>query len=243
MGVINRIAVVPYPPLLIPELTVRAEPDLQQLRSACLRAASSLTEVTAEWVALGADRSGPLVFGPATTGTFAGFGVDVPVTLGGSPGSSPAPELPLPVLVAGWLRGQVGATRVTAHLLADDAEPEECRARGVRLQQESGSAESALLVLGDGTNRRDQRSPFLPDERAGEVDERIRSALAEADPAGLLELDPGSAAELGVRGRAALQAMAGVVEAAGGSWQGELLYSDGPFGVTYHVAVWSRVGG
>lgn len=240
MGVINRIAVVPYPPLLIPELTVRAGAETEQLRSACLRAVSSLTDVTAEWVAVGADHSGPSVYGPDTAGTFAGFGVDVPVTFGSGRESAADPGLPLPALVAGWLRERAGAHQVTAHLLAVGATPEESRAFGARLERSSGADPVGLLLLGDGTNRRDDRSPFPPDERAAAVDELIRAALATADPARLLELDADLAVELGVRGRSALQSLAGVVESAGGAWRGELLYSGTPFGVTYHVAVWSR---
>lgn len=238
MGVINRIAVVPYPPLLIPELTVRIGAEIRQLRSACLNAASSLTEVAAEWVALGAEHSGPMVYGPDTAGTFAGFGVDVPVTFGGRGDLPPDPRLPLPALVAGWLRARAGAERLTTHLLPEAADAEQCRAYGAQLLADSGP--TGLLVLGDGTNRIDERSPFLPDERAAGFDERVRAALGDADPRALLDLDAGLAGELGVRGRAALQAMAGAVEASGSAWRGEVLYSSNPLGVTYHVAVWSR---
>lgn len=242
MGVINRIAVVPYPPLLIPELTVRVGAEIERLRSACLSAASSLTEVTAEWAALGAEHSGSLVYGPDTAGTFAGFGVDVPVTFGGRDDLVPDPQLPLPALVAGWLRAQAGAQRVTTHVLAETADPEQCRAYGAQLEA-ADSGLRGLLVLGDGTNRSDERSPFPPDERAPGFDERIRTALADADPRALLALETGLAGELGVRGRAALQAMAGAVEASGGDWRGEVLYSGNPLGVSYHVAVWSRQDG
>lgn len=73
-GVITRVAVVPYPPLLVPDLTVRAGAETEYLRNSCLRAVSSLTEIAAEWVAVGADRSGPAELAPETTGTFAEIG-------------------------------------------------------------------------------------------------------------------------------------------------------------------------
>ncbi|WP_460956173.1 class III extradiol ring-cleavage dioxygenase family protein [Parasphingorhabdus pacifica] len=240
---INRIAVVPYPPLLVPELTVRAGAEVEQLRSACLRAASSVTEVAPEWVALGAEPSGSRVCGPETAGTFAGYGVDVPVTLGGRGGLPPDPQLPLPALMAGWLRGRSGADRVTTHLLPETAGPEECRARGARIEAAARPNPTGLLVLCDGTDRSDERSPVPPDERAAGFDARMRDALAGADPQGLTDLDAGLAGELGVRGRAALHAMVGVVSSAAGEWRSDLLYSATPLGVTYHVAVWSRGNG
>ncbi|MBB5156267.1 hypothetical protein [Saccharopolyspora phatthalungensis] len=231
---ITRVAVVPYPPLLVPALTVRADPETARVRGACLRAVSSLTDSAAEWVAVGVDQSGPAELGPDTAGTFEGFGVDFPVTLGG--GGTPDPALPLPALIAGWLREQADARAVTTRLLAPDTPPNECQRLGAALAPES----VGLLVLADGTNRSDERSPYPPDDRAKPVDERIRTALAEVDTAGLLALEPELCAELGVQGRAALQVLPGVVAGTGGTWRGELLYSATPFGVTYHVATWTR---
>jgi hypothetical protein len=239
--VITRVAVVPYPPLLVPELTVRAGAETELLRGACLRAVSSLTDSAAIWVALGVDHLGSRRLGPDTAGTFAGYGVDVPVTLGRANETvTRDPLLPLPALVAGWLRAQADAQQINMHLLGADTTPEECRRYGVALEHEVRAESVGMLVLADGTNCRNTRSPLPPDDRAEAFDEILRAALAEADPARLLGLDPVLAAELGVEGRAALQAMAAAVESAGGSWTAELLYSGTPFGVTYHVAVWSQ---
>jgi hypothetical protein len=234
--VITRVAVVPHPPLLVPELTVRADPETERLRGACLRAVSSLTDSAAEWVAVSVDQSGPVEFGPDIAGTFAGFGVDVQVTLGGTGTGTPDPLLPLPVLITGWLRERSGARAVTAHLLAPDTPAAECQRLGATL----AAGNVGLLVLADGTNRADERSPYPPDDRARPLDEQIRAALANVDTDGLLALDPELCAELGVAGRAALQVLPGVVAATGGTWRGELLYSATPFGVTYHVATWAR---
>lgn len=233
---LTRVAVVPYPPLLVSELTVRADPETERLRGACLRAVSSLTDSAAEWVAVGVDQSGPAELGADTAGTFGGFGVDVQVTLGGT--GTPDPLLPLPALIAGWLRERAGARAVTAHLLAPNTAPEECQRFGATLV----AGNTGLLVLADGTNRADERSPFPPDDRAKLLDEQLRAALADVDTDGLLALDPELCAELGVTGRAALQVLPGVVAATGGTWRGELLYSATPFGVTYHVATWTRTG-
>ncbi|MCI2421867.1 hypothetical protein MOQ72_30970 [Saccharopolyspora sp. K220] len=233
---ITRVAVVPYPPLLVPALTVRADAETERLRGACLRAVSSLTDSAAEWVGVGVDQSGPAMLGPNTAGTFDGFGVDVRVTLGGTVASRPDPLLPLPALITGWLREQAGARVATVHLLAPDTPTDECQRLGATL----AAKDVGLLVLADGTNRSDARSPFPPDARARTLDERIRTALADAGLAGLRALEPELSAELGVAGRAALQVLPGVVAASGGTWRGELLYSATPFGVTYHVAIWTR---
>ncbi|SEG86920.1 hypothetical protein SAMN02982929_04720 [Saccharopolyspora kobensis] len=174
------------------------------------------------------------MLGPATAGTFEGFGVDVRVTLGET--ATPDPELPLPALITGLLREQAGARSAPVHLLAPDTPAAESRRLGESLAAES----VGLLVLADGTNCSDERSPHPPDERASGLDEQIRTALAEVDTAQLQALDPLLCAELGVEGRAALQVLPGVVAATGGTWRGELLYSATPYGVTYHVATWTR---
>ncbi|WP_433872041.1 hypothetical protein [Saccharopolyspora sp. CA-218241] len=176
---------------------------------------------------------------PASAGTFAGYGVDVRVSLGEP--AAPDPELPLPGLIAGWLRERAGASSVAAHLLEPAAPADRCARWGADLDRSTGSAPTGLLVLADGTDCRDERSPRPVDDRAAPLDERIGTALAEADAAALRDLDP-ALAELGVRGRAALQTMPGVVAASGARWHAEPLHSAAPFGIGYHVAVWSRLG-
>ncbi|WP_243789171.1 hypothetical protein [Saccharopolyspora gloriosae] len=235
---ITRIAVVPYPPLLVPELTVRSNSLIEPVRSACLRAATSLTEAATEWVAVGVDRSGPAVVEAPTAGTFAGYGVDVPVALREHDDSTaPDPDLPLPALIAGFLRAQAGARSVTVRLLAPDTPARQAAELGARL--DADGPETALLVLAEGGSRQDERSPHPPDPRAPELDETLRRALRDVDGAGLLGLDSQECAELGVHSRAAWQVAAGV--AANGTWQAESLYSGTPLGITYHVGVWSRV--
>ena len=231
---LTRIAVVPYPPLLVPELTAGAASRTEPVRGACLRAVSSLTDATAEWVAVGVDHRGPTVFEPGTAGSFAGFGVDVPVTLGGEQPEQD-PSLPLPALVTGWLREQAGARSATVHLLDADTPAAEAAALGERF---AAGDDVGLLVLAEGSDRRDESSPHPPHPRAHEVDEQLREALRDADAEALLGLDPQLCAEVGVRSRAAWQCAAGA--AGGGGWRGELLHSATPHGVTYHVGVWSR---
>ncbi|WAL67410.1 class III extradiol dioxygenase subunit B-like domain-containing protein [Amycolatopsis cynarae] len=227
---ITHVAVVPQAPLLVPRLSPGTEPGLASLRDACLSAVRTLG---ARWVAVGPHPE-DLTVPPRSAGSFRGYGADVPVRLSAD-GSGEEPEsgLPLPALVAGWLREQTGAESVAVRLLGDATEPAGCARVGEDLDEDGPSA---LLVLGDGSNRHGAGAPGSADERAAGFDDSVAKALAKADAEALLALDPGLAAELGASGRAAWQVLAGL----GDGWRAELLYSAAPFGVAYHVAVWER---
>jgi aromatic ring-opening dioxygenase LigB subunit len=136
-------------------------------------------------------------------------------------------------LVAGWLREQAGAGRVVVETIDPVGSVNDSRRAGERLARQDRPV--GLLVLGDGSSRRPGPAGH-PDERSVGYDASVRDALAAADVDALLGLDVALAAELDVSGRAAWQALAGAT--AGRSWRAELLYSDAPFGVGYHVACW-----
>ncbi|GAA3851471.1 class III extradiol dioxygenase subunit B-like domain-containing protein [Saccharothrix violaceirubra] len=223
---IPRLAVVPHPPLLVPELVPGAVADTAAVRAACVAAARELTALSPDWVAVGVDPSGPRVV-ERVTSTFRGFGVDVPVRLSDD-AVDHDPELPLPALVAAWLREQAGARSVRVHLVAPDTPLDECLALGADL------AGGPLLVLGDGSHRHGERAVGRADERAGAFDDEVGRALAEADRDALKALDTDLAAELGAAGRAAWQVLAGVP----GDWRCVRSEFSAPFGVGYHVAVW-----
>jgi hypothetical protein len=238
--VIIRAVVVPHPPLLVPELVGGAVVRTESVRTASVTAARLLAEVARDWVAVATDQVGPRVIDSAARGTFAGYGVDVPVSLGpDADGVVSDPALPLPALVAGWLREQAGARSVRVRLLDPDLSAEDSRATGEALARESAGGEPVgLLVLGDGSNRHTDRAPARPDDRAGPFDASVGAALAAGDPAALLNLDARVAGELNAVGRAAWQVLAGAALTVGAPWRARLLYSGQPFGVAYHVAVW-----
>ncbi|WP_370942983.1 class III extradiol dioxygenase subunit B-like domain-containing protein [Amycolatopsis sp. cg5] len=227
---ITQVVMVPQPPLLVPELAAGAAPETAQLREACLSAVRALG---GRWLAVAA---GPVeqTVSAAGAGTFRGYGVDVGVTLAAAAASTPAGELPLPALIAGWLRGQAGAESVEVRVVDATATPGHCADLGRSLDSE----DAGLLVLGDGSNRHGPRSPGNEDERAPGFDEAIAAALGKADVEALKALDPGLCAELGVTGRVPWQVLAGLAD--GASWRAELLYTGAPHGVGYHVAVWER---
>lgn len=228
---------VPHPPLLADELVPGPDQAISELRAAVIDAVSWLRETDSHWVAVAADAGPAAAFGPTAVGSFAGYGVDVVVSLSAGSSSdelSEPRELPLPVLIAGWLRGRAPAETVRADVVGVTTSPEACAALGRRLGE---SAEGAgLLVLGDGSNRHGDRAPGGRDDRAPGFDSAVAAALADVDAEALAGLDPVLAAELGAVGRAPWQIAAGV--AATGNWRGRLLYSAAPFGVGYHVALW-----
>lgn len=215
---------MPHPPLLVPELSPGCAAGL---RTACLTAVSRLGKA---WLAVGAHDE-DLSIQPESAGTFRGYGVDVPVSL--STERVPSGALPLPALVAGWLRERAGAVSVRVRLVPRATPAAECERIGKEL---ADSPETSLLVLADGSNRHGPRSPGSEDARAPGFDESVAEALRNADVQGLLALDSQLAGELGAGGRAPWQVLAGL----GPGWRAELLYSDAPFGVGYHVAVWER---
>lgn len=225
---------VPAAPLLVPEL-VPGTRLADEVRTAAVDAASRLP---ARWVAVGAGdaESAPVTVAADRAGTFRAFGADVVVPLGEHAVGQPE-DLPLPALVAAWLRVRAGAESVRTELIAGDASPTDCVMLGEKLAAfDDDGGPVGLLVVGDGSARRDTAPPGEEDARAEGFDAAVATALARADTQALLDIDPALAAELRVAGRVPWQVLAGF--ARGGAWRGELLYSDAPRGVGYHVAYW-----
>ncbi len=229
------VVVLPEPPLLLPELATGATAETAALRAACHEAARRLGAAARSWVAVGADAGGRRTVSADARGSFVGFGVDLVVGLGPAAAGPVDPELPLPLLVAGWARDGLDVT-VRGELVAPDADPDACAALGAALATE----DAGLLVVGDGAATHGEKAPGYRDDRAGPFDQTVGAALRDADPDALAALDPDVAMQLWASGRAPWQVLAGAVR--GRSWRGELLHSSMPFGVAYHVAVWEPCG-
>lgn len=240
-SVLTMVAVLPEPPLLVPELATGASTGVRQLRAAVADAAARLAGAARRWVAVGSDPGGRRTVGPRARGSFRGFGVDVEIGLGPDAAGAADPCLPLPLLVAGWAAGGTGAAvSVRGELVAPHAPEPDCAALGVAIAAECADDPEpvGLLVLGDGAAvgvGRDPRFVDLAGEAAG-FDGTVAAALRAADVDALARLDAGAAESLYATGRAPWQVLAA---ATGPGWRGELLYSAAPHGVTYHVAVWS----
>ncbi|MEQ3553979.1 hypothetical protein WIS52_26195 [Pseudonocardia nematodicida] len=230
------IAVLPQPPLLVPELCGSAAVETEALRASCRTVVSRLAALASDWVVVGADPGGRRTVAPGTAGTFAGYGRDVPVALPGDGTADEGPELPLPLLIAAWVATGSGARSARGELVAPDASPADCLALGAELAGEAG-----LLVVGDGAAMHTPAAPGGFDEAAEAFDAVVAAALDEADPAAFAELDPAGAAALWAAGRAPWQVLAGAARAAGHGWTATHRHSSMPYGVAYHVALWEPV--
>ncbi|MFE3544845.1 hypothetical protein ACFXK0_17945 [Nocardia sp. NPDC059177] len=246
-------ALVPSPPMLVPELCGRppapgGDPDdpVAVLRAAALAAAGALAAAADRWTVLGVGARAEN-FDPGTVGTFRGFGADVVVGLGpGTRAAGPADaQLPLPVLVAGWLREQVSpAISVRARLLADDTAPAQCVRAGavLRAELDADPVPHAVLVVADGAATLTVGAPGYLDERAAPAQAALDTALRAGSRAGLAALDPELSAQLLLDGRAAYQALGGLFAADPADPLVRTLYQGAPFGVGYDVSVWQPNG-
>ncbi|MFD6160821.1 hypothetical protein ACFWF7_15075 [Nocardia sp. NPDC060256] len=238
-------ALVPSPPILVPELCGGMTGELpgQQgdpravLRAAVLTAAERLAAVTDRWTVVGTGAADQ-VFGSESAGTFRGFGADVRVALSAAATAEPDPQHPLPVLIAGWLRGQVApGVSAEVRIVAEDTPVACCFELGAKLRAELDNSDErhGVLVIADGAATLSLKAPGYLDDRAAAVQAELDRALAAGDLAGLRALDPALSAELVMSGRAAYQVLAGLFDT---DPMVETLYQDAPFGVGYDVSLW-----
>jgi hypothetical protein len=226
--VLSAIAIVPSALVLVPELAGTAAAELADLREAVFAAAASLPR---RWIAVGVGPS-EVVIGPAQSGTFAGFGVDVQVEFSaGSTGQ--AADLPVCALIAGWLRGQVQPeahteVRTYAHTL--DAEGALSRGRQLRADIDAATESVGVLVVADGAITLTPPAPGGYDPASLDIQLTLDRALAGGDAAALARL-PGS-----IVGRVAYQVMAGL--SGGAPRTAKELYRGAPYGVGYFAGVW-----
>ncbi|MGV0792339.1 hypothetical protein [Mycolicibacterium sp. XJ1819] len=226
---LSAIAIVPSAPVMVDELAPGTDSELADLRAAVTEAAASLP---ARWVVVGTGRADDVVH-PRRSGTFAGYGVDVPVALSpDAPTGAPAP-LPLCALIAGWLRGRVNPrAHAEVRVYADGHGAEEAVGRGRRLRADLDAVADpvGVLVVADGAHTLSQSAPGGYQPHDLPVQEALDDALARGDAATLTR-QPDA-----VLGRVAYQVLAGLVDPAPSS-AGEL-YRGAPYGVGYFVGVW-----
>lgn len=243
--VLASVVFVPSAPLLVPAIAGPRADDTGPVRTATLAAGRGLADAASRWVAIGAADAGRSGRGPS--GTFARFGVDVPVSLL-DPTESEADsgavgidrDMPLTMLIAGWLRGEVGVGEVTPLILPPDSSVDDCTRIGAdaRARIDAAVGPVGVLVVGDGATSMTARAPG-GGLRASSIvlQQRIVEALAGADRAALADLEAGECDAEGVSGRPAWQVAAALC--ADDDLDGELRYADAPFGVGYVVATWT----
>jgi hypothetical protein len=226
--VLSAIAIVPSAPVMVPELASGAAAELSDLREAGFTAAAALP---ARWIAIGVGRTDSVVES-GQTGTFAGYGVDVPIALSPGPAAPPA-ELPLCALVAGWLRGRAEPdAHAEVRVYADDHDAEAALSQGRQLRAEIDEAADPIgvLVVADGANTLTQPAPGGYDPESIPVQAALDDALAAGDAAALARLPDA------IVGRVAYQVLAGLTEPRPRS--ATQLYRGAPYGVGYFVGVW-----
>jgi hypothetical protein len=239
-------AVLPHPPLLVPELAGAAAAELDPLRAACRQALSTIVAAADTLVVVG---DGPVWGVPEASapGSFRPYGAEVEVALPpladldlpGLPTPARLPDLPLSLAVAAYLLADhpprperlfaatvpaslgPGAAAAIGHVLANPGAP------GDRV---------GLVVMGDLSACRGERAPGGHRPGAATFDASVAEALRTGKPERLLDLDPAEAADLLVAGRVPLQVLAGAFQDRPVA-RGDVLYEDAPYGVGYLVAV------
>ncbi|OBK16554.1 hypothetical protein [Mycobacterium asiaticum] len=224
---LSAIAIVPSAPVLVPELSGAAAGELSDLTAAVGAAAAVLPD---RWIAIGVGRADD-VLKPDSAGSFAGFGVDVPVRL--APQSRAEVEMPLCALIAAWVRGQVRPdASVQVRVYADEIEPTDARDRGRRLRGEIDERPEPIgvLVVADGVNTLTPAAPGGYDPSGADAQRLLDDALATGDTDTLVRLPPR------VLGRVAFGVLAGLSEP--GPRSAKELYRGAPYGVGYFTGVW-----
>jgi hypothetical protein len=243
-------AVLPHPPLLVPELAGAAAAELDPLRAACREALAAVVAAAELTILVG---DGPVwgVPEPSAPGSFAPYGVDVAVALPAAPADLDLPALPAPAR----LPDLPLSLAVAAHLLAGlDPAPARLLAATVPTSLGPGAAAAigraltdaargpavdgpvGLVVMADLSACRTERAPGAFRAEAADVDASVAEALRTGKPARLLDLDPALASDLMVGGRVPLQVLAGAFESEP-AVHGRVLYEDAPYGVGYLVAL------
>jgi len=230
--VLAAIALTPSAPVLVPELAGTAAAEVAKFHAAALAAASTLPS---RWIAIGVGRSDE-IFEPNTRGTFAGYGVDVPVLL--SPDAPPMiTDLPLCALIAGWLRAQANAAarvQVRAYAADHDVDIAVARGRALRAAIDEAADPIGVLVVADGANTLTQGAPGGYDPDSVPVQTALDDALANGNAAALTRLPNG------IVGRVAYQVLAGLTEP--NPHVANELVRGAPYGVGYFVGTWTPGG-
>ncbi|RDH75177.1 hypothetical protein DVS77_27765 [Mycolicibacterium moriokaense] len=225
---LSAIAIIPSAPVMVPELAATAADELTGLRDGVFAAASSLPP---RWVAIGVGAADDVI-APERCGTFAGYGVDLPVALSAAADEPPG-ELPLCALVAGWVRAQVDPqARAQVRVYARDRSPDAALESGRRLRREidAGGEPTGVLVVADGLHTLTPPAPGGYEPDSVPVQAALDDALAGGDTDALARLSDA------VVGRVAYQVAAGLAGSPPRS--ATEFYRGAPYGVGYFAGVW-----
>lgn len=228
---LSAIAIVPCPPVLVPELSGAATVEIADLTTAALAAAALLPP---RWIVIGTG-SADAVVGPDGVGTFAGYGADVRVRLAPQVGEATEPpaDFPICALIAAWLRGQArpeASAEVRIYRADHDPGAALVLGRQLRAEIEQLPEPVGVLVAADGANTLTASAPGGHDPGSVAVQRVLDDALANGDIAALTRLPAG------IPGRVAFAVLAGLAEP--GPRSAKELYRGAPYGVGYFAGAW-----
>lgn len=238
-------AVLPHPPMLVPEVASGAAEELDSLRSDCSRAIARVTGQAPDVLVLVGDGPARSSFAAGSTGSLAGFGVSTSVTLVGKELAEPAlttasdasqgDQLPMSLTIGAWLLARAGWNGHTAACaLPTTTGSSDAAALGRRLALLAPRV--AIVASGDGSAALSQKAPGYVVPGAAEWQTQLTAALANADCAAVLAADSQQARRFAVVGLTPWQVLAGA--AVDQSWSPMLHSAQAPYGVAYVVASW-----
>jgi hypothetical protein len=231
-------------------VAVGAAAELDELRTACEAAIRDLLAGSPDRIALVGPGPVTAELGEDSTGTLAGYGVDLRIELPGPRIGQVGTErrtaraeqirteatLPLSLTIGAWLLGRAGwQGPVTGLALAPDANPQVLQRNAARLA--APAERTGLLVMADASSTRTEKAPGSWQPGALAFDARISTALASGEPKRLADVDLPAAQEVGAHGWPAWRVAA--LATAATSWRAHLYYDDAPYGVGYLVASWT----
>ncbi|MGV0851476.1 hypothetical protein [Mycolicibacterium phlei] len=223
---LSAIAIVPSAPVMVPQLAGGAAAELAALHEAVFAAVAELPD---RWIAVGVGDT-CTVIGPRTAGTFAGYGVDVRVTLSPGVDDEPVP-LPLCALITGWVRGAARPGAVAeVRVFADGCADSVARGRQLRAELDAVAEPVGVLIVGDGANTLTPPAPGGYDPGSLPLQQAFDEALAGGDAAALTRLPAA------ITARTAFEVLAGLAEP--GPRAAKELYRGAPYGVGYFAGVW-----
>lgn len=220
---LTAAAVVPTPPLLVPEIAGATAHHDDELRQAALDVVRALDDSGAERV---------VVLGAASATQVHDGSWDWRPWGIAHPAQPPRLRLPLALAIGDWLLDTTGSTLTRVHQGL-------CPAADTRAVADelTNDVPTALLVCADGSARRNPKAPGHFDARAHRFDTALEDALRTAGTAALLDLDAALAAELLVTGLPALQVLARAAQ--GHRWTPHVPLATAPYGVLYITALWT----
>ncbi|HQZ84132.1 MAG TPA: hypothetical protein PLB21_00700 [Actinomycetota bacterium] len=231
------VAFVPSTPLLHPEIAGSAAVATAKTRGAARRAVDTLLSRTTVLVLGGLGIGGrppqptqhePVQEWPASTADcLPGFGLA---------GRIGAAEGPLPLsLSLGRLLLMDGGFDGAMKLISLHGSPQAVTAGAHRLDL---PPDCGLLVVGDGTATRTDKSPGHHIAGAAELDDHLAEALRAGDPRVFNRLPTSADTQFLLDGRCAWQGAVTISSRFGSPRAAELLAFEAPHGVAYFVATW-----